>query len=290
MTANPAMEIRVWGARGSIPTPTAENLGYGGNTSCVEAILSTGESFIFDAGTGIRNLGIAQLAALTKRSHIHLFLTHFHWDHLQGLPFFPPLYDPSKTITFHSARPIEELKEILRAQMVSPYFPIMFDKLPSTIRFEHVGETALDFGPARICSFPLNHPQGAHGYRVETAGASFVYATDHEHGDHAADAVLRRAAQNADVLFYDAQFTPGEYPSHRGWGHGTWLEGTCVAKDAGVKRLVLFHHDPGHNDRQIDSMLALAQQQFPLTMAASEGSTIPVGAAAVEHGKRGRTA
>ena len=273
------MEIRVWGARGSIPTPSAENLGYGGNTACVEVIVGGGESFIFDAGTGIRNLGLALLHA-PPRAHIHLFLTHFHWDRLQGLPFFPPLYDPSRTVTFHSSRPVDELEEILRAQMVAPYFPIFFDNLPSTIRFERIGEKPVAFGSTHISSFALHHPQGSSGYRVDSSGACFVYATDHEHGNEEADTRLRGAAHGADVLFYDSQFTPGEYPAHRGWGHGTWLEGTRVAQDAGVKQLVMFHHDPGHDDGQVDAMLALARERFPDTLAASEGTSIHVPALA----------
>ena len=168
MSIPPAIQIRVWGARGSIPTPAAENLEYGGNTSCVEVTVDNGERFIFDAGTGIRNLGLAHLGS--SQALIHLFLTHFHWDHLQGLPFFPPLYDPSKTIIFHSSRPVEELEAILRAQMVSPYFPILFDKLPSKVLFAHQGETAVEFGATRICSFPLNHPQGSSGYRIDSGG------------------------------------------------------------------------------------------------------------------------
>ena len=233
------------------------------------------ESFIFDAGTGIRNLGLAMLQA-PPRTHIHVFLTHFHWDHLQGLPFFPPLYDPSKTVTFHSSRPVGELEAILRAQMVAPYFPIFFDNLPATVCFAHVGEAPVDFGSARIKSFPLHHPQGSSGYHVESGEGCFVYATDHEHGQAEADARLRQVARGADVLFYDSQFTPGEYPSHRGWGHGTWLEATKVAIDAEVKRLVLFHHDPGHDDRQIDAMVEQARAQFPASEAATEGASIHV--------------
>ena len=123
------MEVRIWGARGSVPTPAAENLRVGGNTACVEVKVASGESFIFDAGTGIRNLGLARAAQANQQRDLHIFLTHFHWDHLQGLPFFPPLYAAENTITFHSACSAEHLRNVLSGQMTNPYFPVRFDLL-----------------------------------------------------------------------------------------------------------------------------------------------------------------
>jgi phosphoribosyl 1,2-cyclic phosphodiesterase len=278
---DPLIRVRVWGARGSIPTPSSAVLKYGGNTPCVEVIvrreIGCDQRLIFDAGTGIRNLGLDLLMTKTVDCDFHIFLTHFHWDHVQGLPFFPALYNKATTITFYSSRTPEELREILWGQMATPYFPVRFDDLLATVHFVHIGETPVKLGEVEVSTFCLTHPQGAAGFRVVHKGRSVVYATDHEHGNEEADLRLLNAARGADVLFYDSQYTPEEYPSHRGWGHGTWLEATKVGHEAGVKRLVLFHHDPSHDDFQIDEILKLARAEFPETFAATEGETIVVG-------------
>jgi phosphoribosyl 1,2-cyclic phosphodiesterase len=274
--SEPLIQARVWGARGSIPTPQAEAQRYGGNTPCVEVNFSSGQRIILDAGTGIRKLGLDLLKSGHGDLDYHIFLSHFHWDHVQGLPFFLPLYNPAVTVTFYSSRPPEELREILHRQMVTPYFPVLFDDLSASMRFVQLGEAPLKLGAVEVHAFALKHPQGANGFRLVHRGKKVVYATDHEHGDVEADGRLLHAALGADVLFYDAQFTPEEYPSHRGWGHGTWAEGVEVAAFAGVKHLVLFHHDPGHDDEQIDSQLARARAIFPQTSAAAEGDVFPV--------------
>jgi phosphoribosyl 1,2-cyclic phosphodiesterase len=273
----PSMQVRFWGVRGSIPTPTPGNLGYGGNTPCVEIALSTGEVFIFDAGTGIRDLGIELLKNRVPCDNVNIFLTHFHWDHLQGLPFFLPLYAKANTITFHSARPVAQLREILRGQMATPYFPVHFDLLAAEMQFAQITGKPTAFDEVKISSFALTHPEGANGYKVSVGSTTVVYATDHEHGIAAADERLLEAARGADVLIYDAQFTPEEYPTHAGWGHGTWLEAVNVAKRAGVKQLVLFHHDPGHDDKRMDQIVERAKTYFPNTCAATEGMTLQAG-------------
>jgi phosphoribosyl 1,2-cyclic phosphodiesterase len=272
----PSMQVRFWGVRGSIPTPAPGNLGYGGNTSCVE-VLVDGESFIFDAGTGIRNLGIDWMTRAPRPEGIRLFLTHFHWDHLQGLPFFQPLYDKRNGVSFHSPRPAAELPGILRGQMAAPYFPVHFDMLPAKARFARVGEAPVPFGQVEISSFALTHPEGSSGYRLRSAAGSVVYAADHEHGVEAADRRLLDAAKNARVLIYDAQFTPEEYPSHVGWGHGTWLEAVKVAEKARVEHLVLFHHDPERDDDAMDEIVEKARGYFPNTVGAREGAVIDLG-------------
>ena len=276
LSVQPLVQARIWGARGSVPVALAEAQRYGGNTACVELNFSSGQRIILDAGTGIRRLGLELIKSKAGDLDFHIFLSHFHWDHVQGLPFFPPLYNPAVTITFYSSRPPEELREILHRQMVTPYFPVLFDDLAARMRFAQVCETPLKVGEVEINSFALNHPQGANGFRLTHRGRTVVYATDHEHGDVEADGRLLHAALGADVLFYDAQFTPEEYPSHRGWGHGTWSEAVEVAAFAGVKELVLFHHDPGHDDQQIDELLANARLAFPHTSAAAEGDIVPV--------------
>jgi phosphoribosyl 1,2-cyclic phosphodiesterase len=273
---SPAMEVRIWGARGSVPTPKAENLRVGGNTSCIDVVAATGERFIFDAGTGIRNLGLAEMQRQEKQHDLHIFLTHFHWDHLQGLPFFIPLYSPENSITFHSACSAEHLRHVLSGQMTNPYFPVRFDLVAAKLNFEQIYGKALRLGEVEIASFPLHHPGGACGYTIDAGGARVVYGTDHEHGNADADAGLLAVSQGADILIYDSQFTPEEYTSHMGWGHSTWLEATRVAAAAQVKQLVLFHHDPGHCDVEMERILELARREFPNTCLATEGLTIPV--------------
>ena len=265
------ISLRFWGVRGSIPTTTPSNAHYGGNTSGVEIRHPTGELFIFDAGTGIRDLGLPLKEA--DKSHVHIFLTHFHWDHLQGIPFFAPLYQAGTEVTFHSTRPQHELHELVHGQMSSPYFPVPLQALPAKQHFEQLDSDGDRFGGLAVTPFALHHPQGATGYRIEHNGAVVVYATDHEHGDGAADRRLREFAEGADVLIYDAQFTTAEHANRRGWGHSTWQEAICVARDTHARQLVLFHHDPGRSDDQMGAVVTEARREFPNTDAAREGWT-----------------
>ncbi len=266
---------KFWGVRGSTPTPTAGNLGVGGNTSCLELSLPGGEIVILDAGSGIRMLGNA-LSASGDALHVHLILSHFHWDHLQGLPFFQPLFSPRNSIHFHaSARP-ECLRDLLERQMTYPYFPVSFASLPSRRTFHELHETGLRLGNVQIHSFPLYHPQGSHGFTFCFAGRKMVFATDAEHGEPVSDRGLLKEAAGADVLILDSQFTPEEYPGLRGRGHSTWLDATEVARRAGAKKLYLFHHDPSHDDEQLRSILAKARTRFPETYLAIEGESFEV--------------
>lgn len=269
------MRIRFWGVRGSTPTPQAENLKFGGNTSCLEVNTPSGECLIFDAGSGIRALGQKlQDEAGGAPIHTNIFLTHFHWDHIQGLPFFAPIYGPQNSVAFHSGRTGRDLQEALEGQMAQPYYPIDLAQVAAHRSFaEMEAGVDLEIGGAYIRPFALNHPQGASGYRIRCGKSVVVYATDYEPGVPELDAILLEHAQNADILICDAQYTPAEYDCHRGWGHGTWLQTTLLARKAGAKQLVLFHHDPSHDDHIMARIQTEARTEFPATAAAWEGLT-----------------
>ena len=272
------LTVRFWGVRGSTPTPQAGWLGVGGNTACVEVRAADGSRVVLDMGTGARALGYALAAeAGGGPGETDVLLSHFHWDHLQGLPFFAPLYIPGQTVRFHAATGTDRLREFLRGQMAFPYFPVPFPDLAAST--EAVGvEDGVPFrvGSLSIRSFPVHHPQGAHGYRIEAGGAVVVYATDYEHGSPAHDAGLREVARGADVLVSDAQYTADEYALRRGWGHTTWEHAAALAEEAGVGRLFLFHHDPAHDDAALERICGQARERFPATDLAREGLEVRV--------------
>ncbi len=269
------MQVRFWGVRGSIPVAQADCLAYGGNTACIEVRLPENQILIIDAGTGIHNLGHSLRSEFQDRKlALQLFLTHFHWDHIQGLPYFAPLYDAGNEVVFHSGHLPSETREILDHQMSSPYFPVRLEMLAATRSFVQASSNAPPYPKLAFHPFPLNHSGGATGCRLELEGAVVVHASDVEHGHPRLDSILRDHAQNADLLIYDAQYTPEEYEHRCGWGHSTWLEAARVAMDAHVKKLILFHHDPAHVDSTIDQMLANTRCCFENTDAAREGLTI----------------
>lgn len=272
MSDDNGLRLKFWGVRGSVPTPQIDNLSYGGNTACIEVRSPQDHIFILDAGTGLRKLGQSlQDEAGDKCLSVNVFLTHFHWDHIQGVPFFAPIYRPDTEVTFLTSRALGPLEAKLQGQMSEPYFPVVFEHLAAHREF-----VELDMDPIRredllIHPFPMNHPQGAVGYRIESGGKVIVYASDLEHGHPELDKVVRDHSEGANILIYDAQFTPEEYETHRGWGHSTWLEATRVARDANVKQLILFHHDPWHNDHVIFDIVQEARLFFENTLAAVEG-------------------
>ena len=268
------LHLKLWGVRGSTPTPQVENMGYGGNTPCLEVRMPGGGIFVFDAGTGARKLGQSLVEeAKGEPLDINIFLTHFHWDHIQGIPFFDPLYDAHNRVRFLAHTRTGPLRGILEGQMTRPYFPINFEAACERT-FEDLSDGTWECGALRVTPFGLNHPQGATGFRIETDGASIVYATDHEHGDPEYDERVCDMARGADLLIYDSQYTPEEYKGKRGWGHSTWTQAVAFAKASEVKQVMLFHHDPSHTDEELDRIYEAASEQMPNTVMAREGWTL----------------
>lgn len=267
------VRLKFWGVRGSTPTPQIENLKFGGNTPCVEIRTAENDCIILDAGSGIRALGQTLLQEANGTPlDVKIFLTHFHWDHIQGIPFFAPLYVPKNHITFFSGSTGKPLQETLEGQMAKPYFPIDFGQVAAHRDFHQLEERApIKVGNLTVCPFPLNHPQGASGYRVEGDGVVIVYATDFEHGIREYDSILCDYAQDADILICDTQYTPTEYETHKGWGHSTWENAVMLARDAKAQHLILFHHDPAHDDQTMMRISQDARIQFDNTTAAWEG-------------------
>jgi phosphoribosyl 1,2-cyclic phosphodiesterase len=256
------MKIRVWGARGSIPSPCPDTVRFGGNTSCITVDFD--EFFIiFDAGSGIRLFGDWLLSNKNLLKG-HLFFTHYHADHVQGFPFFAPAYIPGNRLDIYGTNYYDKfIKDILVQLMKSPTFPVGIETMKADLNFidlikEDTKEIIFqDKLVATVKTMPLRHPDGAIGYRLEETktGRVFVYATDTEHKDDGSlDENIKDLAQGADVLFYDAQYTKEEYYGLNGkmsketWGHSTWEEGIKIAGAAGAKELFLFHHDPSHTD------------------------------------------
>lgn len=270
------LRLRFRGVRGSIATPSAACLDFGGNTACLEIGWEDQLPLVLDAGTGLRGLGL-DLAG--QSGEMHLFLTHFHWDHISGIPFFGPLFSPEWTLVFHSALPADELEKILRAQLRHPYYPAE-DAIRARCVYRQIEPRGVRVGGLDIRPVPLHHPGGAVGYRIDAPEASIVYACDHEHGDAAADRALREQIRDAGVLVWDAQYTPAEYERRRGWGHSTWLEGTRAAREAGAGRLVLCHHDPDHDDEAVLRIENQARAEFENAVAAREDAEISLPASA----------
>jgi phosphoribosyl 1,2-cyclic phosphodiesterase len=271
------MRVKFWGVRGSTPTPQAANLRYGGNTSCVE--VRFGDSlYVFDCGTGFRALGQQlESAAAGKPIFAHILVSHFHWDHIQGIPFFRPLYEDDRNcFVFHSSARTRSLQRVMEEQMSSPYFPVDMSQMKAKRSFHDLeeGRTQLD-DHSTVQALWLNHPQGCMGFRLETKEGVLVYATDNEPGDEKFDQNVRRLAESADILIYDAQYLPEEYEAcRRGWGHSHWREAVNIAMGSGAKDLILFHHDPDHHDSLIDKVVAEARNYYPKVRAAAEGMEI----------------
>jgi phosphoribosyl 1,2-cyclic phosphodiesterase len=252
---------------------------YGGNTSCLAIRLDEHEHLILDCGTGVRFLGNS-LAGRREGSprRFHVFFTHYHFDHVEGLPLFLPLYDPTSVFTFYGFDTGgRSMREVLESLIRPPYFPVTLAEVPARLDYVSVDGPPREVRDVAVSSLPLNHPDGCRAYRLQHGWRSVVYATDHEHGDEVADRALVEFALHADHLIYDTTYTPSEYEElRRGWGHSTWYAAVQAALAARVKNLVLFHHHPEHSDEQLDQLLRVTREEFPATEIAREGLELPL--------------
>lgn len=258
------MRVKFWGTRGSVPTPGRATEKFGGNTTCVE-ITTQNHRLILDAGTGVRELGL-ELAEEGPSASTMIF-SHLHWDHIQGLPFFTPLFLKGFKITIFAPAPLKSpLKKVLNKQMATDVFPVDFADLSADIRFETLADEGITAGPFRISATPQQHPGGSWAYRVEADGRVVYYSTDNETDPSAtADAQARQvdAYRGANLLIADGQYTENEYPSRRGWGHGVLEHVTRMAAEAGVDRLAITHHDPMRDDEELITLERLIRKSAP---------------------------
>jgi phosphoribosyl 1,2-cyclic phosphodiesterase len=275
------MHVTLWGTRGSVAAPGPETARYGGNTSCVEVCGADGTVLILDAGTGIRRLGVA-LPRMLRR--VDLLLTHLHMDHLQGLGFFAPLYNPEVEVhIWGPASTMLPLQARLTRYMSPPLFPVRLRDLPCALHLHEVPCGEIAIGTLTVTAAFVCHPGPTVGYRITTAGAVLTYIPDHEPALGVPRFPWRREwtsgamlAADADLLIHDAQYSPEEYPQHIGWGHSSLQHALAFATLVGAKHLVPFHHDPAHTDADLDRLIAeavhMAPPAFPVTPG-TEGVT-----------------
>ena len=278
------MKLKFYGTRGSIPICDAGFQQFGGNTTCLQITFTdTNRIVIIDAGTGLRNLGRDLRAIGHKQAHIVIAFTHFHWDHIQGFPFFAPAYDPGQKITLLTLgreEAVGHLREVFEVQMQAEYFPVQLDRMGANFEFLQIAEASKHFTGINdvetvVTAQKHNHPGGAYSFRIERNGKVLVVCTDVEHGEQI-DPRLVELARGADLLVHDAQYTAEELQQRRGWGHSSFDQAMQVAEMAGVKQLALTHHDPEHDDEFLLRIEKLCQERFPNTVLAREGMEIPI--------------
>ncbi len=288
---NSRIALTFWGTRGSIPSPGKDKSKYGGNTSCVEVKLPNRQLIILDGGTGIRELGHALLLR-KKKVHAHIFISHYHWDHIQGLPFFAPAYNAGNKLTILGAKhPQFPLEKIFSSQMESIHFPVKSSSLSAHISFKKLSLGNFCVADTEVKTIRANHPGINFSYSLNFDSQKLVYMTDNELLPQITKAkshiVYKREdfisfIKGADILIHDAQYSDKEYSIKKGWGHSAWKEAAKLAVDGEVKHLILFHHDPGHSDSVIDSFVRKCKDQIRKMNAsikcsgAMEGKTITI--------------
>ncbi len=272
------MSVRFWGVRGSIPCPGPNTVRYGGNTSCVE-VRCGDHRLVFDAGSGLRALGLA-LADEEQTTDIDLFLSHCHIDHLIGLPFFVPAFVKGNRLRLWAGnlKAAGGVQETVRKLMSYPLFPIEIEAAQGKIEFNDFepGAVLMPRPGIKVMTTPLNHPGGATGYRVEYGGRAMAYITDTELNADEMDPALLELARDASIVIIDTTYTDEELPEHVGWGHSSWQQAIRLANEAGVGKLFLFHHDPEHDDDEMDRIAASAAKARPGTVVAREGFSINI--------------
>ena len=287
------MRVRFWGTRGSIATPGSGTTKFGGNTSCVEAVTNAGVRFVFDCGTGARLLGLQLAAGAQKPITLNILLSHTHWDHIQGFPFFAPVFMPGSRIAVYAPKGGgHSLSSVLAGQMEFTYFPVELGELSAALTYNDRGEGSETIEGVTVKAQFLNHPTMTLGYRIEADGVSVVYLCDHEPYSttlwrtdaepgkiesilHSGDRRHAEFMAGADLVIHDAQYTPDEYPAKKNWGHSTYDYVVELAAAAGVKNLALTHHDPTHDDAFLERIEGLARE-----VAAARGSSVQVFCAA----------
>lgn len=269
MTA-PLLTFR--GVRGSVPVSGSQSNRYGGHTLCADVAAGPESLVVIDGGTGITQLHTNS----ARFSDYHIFLTHYHWDHIQGLLFFRPLFETANSFTFYGhGWEGESSQDAIEAALRPPWFPVSIRDTAASKRYVTFESTSITIGALQITAAPLHHPQGVTGYRIDGPSRSIVIATDCERGDPVADATLRELAAGADILVHDAQYVPEEYDDYYvGWGHSTWAQAAEAARESGVEELILISHDPARSDNEIDALVTSARESFANTTAAYEGMEI----------------
>ncbi len=272
------MKVTFYGTRGTMPVADPDYIQFGGNTACILITFSTGRVAILDAGTGIRKLG----NDLLSRSHeqfgnISIILSHTHWDHIQGFPYFEPAYDPRRNFTISicgKERMGKDLESLFSTQMQNDFFPVPLEEMGAKFTFLQPDITTYEHPSGiKLAASKHSHRGDAYGYRIEEGGKILVYCTDVEHKD-GIDPNVVALSKNADLLIHDAQYTPDELKVKRGWGHSSWEQAIAVAERAGVKKLALFHHDPEHNDSFLSNMEIECRKFFGDLFLARQGDEI----------------
>jgi phosphoribosyl 1,2-cyclic phosphodiesterase len=278
------MKLKFYGTRGSIPVCDAGFQQFGGNTTCLQITFTDMNRIaIIDAGTGLRNLGRDLRAIGHKQEQIPIAFTHFHWDHIQGFPFFAPAYDSKQKITLLTLgrdQTVTDLRQIFEVQMQAEYFPVQLDRMGANFEFLQIADASSHFTtfsnvPTIVTAQRHNHPGGAYSFRIERNRKVLVICTDVERGEQI-DPRLVELARDADFLVQDAQYTAEELQKRRGWGHSSFDQAMQLAEMAGVKRLALTHHDPEHDDEFLERIEKLCQERFPNAVLAREGMEIAI--------------
>ncbi len=271
-----SLSVRFWGVRGSVPCPGPETVRYGGNTPCVE-VRCGDHVIVFDAGTGLRPLGLA-LAQAGGAVDLDLFLSHCHIDHLSGLPFFAPLFTSGNRVRLWAGNllPAYRLEDVVRRIVSPPLFPIAVEALAADIAYhDFTAGTVLQPAPGVLLrTAPLDHPDGATGYRLEYGGRSLAYIADTESRSNGYDRNIVALAERADLMIFDSTYVEEEIAAHEGWGHSTWRRGMQLADLADARSFCLFHHDPAHDDRTMDAIAAAAESARPGTIVARESLVV----------------